>query len=89
MIPKHRAPTHPGEMLLKEFLEPMGISQAKLAEELDIPVQRVNTIIRGKRGVSAQTAILLARYFKMSPEFWMNLQTAYDLYHAQRELAAA
>lgn len=76
-------------MLLKEFLEPMGISQAKLAEELGIPVQRVNTIIRGKRGVSAETAILLARYFKMSPEFWMNLQTAYDLYQAQRELAAA
>lgn len=76
-------------MLLKEFLEPMGISQARLAEELSIPVQRVNTIIRGKRGVSAETAILLARYFKMSPEFWMNLQTAYDLYQAQRELAAA
>lgn len=89
MIPKHRAPTHPGEMLLKEFLEPMGLSQAKLAEELDIPVQRVNTIIRGRRGVSAETAILLARYFKMSPEFWMNLQTAYDLYQAQKELAAA
>ena len=89
MIPKHRAPTHPGEMLLKEFLEPMGISQVKLAEELGIPVQRVNTIIRGKRGVSAQTAILLARYFKMSPEFWMNLQTAYDLYRARRELAIA
>ena len=76
-------------MLLKEFLEPMGISQVKLAEELGIPVQRVNTIIRGKRGVSAQTAILLARYFKMSPEFWMNLQTAYDLYRARRELAIA
>jgi len=89
MIPKHRTPTHPGEMLLKEFLEPMGISQVKLAEELGIPVQRVNTIIRGKRGVSAQTAILLARYFKMSPEFWMNLQTAYDLYRARRELAIA
>ena len=89
MIPKHRAPTHPGEMLLKEFLEPMGISQVKLAEDLGIPVQRVNTIIRGKRGVSAETAILLARYFKMSPEFWMNLQTAYDLYQAQKELAVA
>lgn len=89
MIPKHRAPTHPGEMLLKEFLEPMGVSQAKLAEDLGIPVQRVNTIIRGKRGVSAETAILLGRYFKMSPEFWMNLQTAYDLYQARKELAVA
>lgn len=88
-MPKHRTPTHPGEMLLKEFLEPMGISQAKLAEDLGIPIQRVNTIIRGKRGVSAETAILLARYFKMSPEFWMNLQTAYDLYQARRELAIA
>ena len=89
MMPKHRAPTHPGEMLLKEFLEPMGISQVKLAAGLGIPVQRVNTLIRGKRGVSAETAILLARYFKMSPEFWMNLQTAYDLYQARRELAVA
>ena len=67
----------------------MGLPQAKLARDLGIPVQRVNTIIRGKRGVSAETAILLARYFKMSPEFWMNLQTAYDLYQAQRELAVA
>lgn len=89
MIPKHRMPTHPGEILLKEFLEPKEISQAKLAEELGIPVQRVNTIVRGKRGVSAETAILLGRYFKMSPEFWMNLQTAHDLYQARKELAAA
>jgi len=89
MIPKHRAPTHPGEMLLKEFLEPMGISQAKLAQDLRIPVQRVNTLIRGKRGVSAETAIILGRYFQISPEFWMNLQTAYDLYQARRELALA
>ena len=88
-MPKHRSPTHPGEILLKEFLEPMGISQTRLAEELGIPIQRVNTIIRGKRGVSAETAILLSRYFKMTPEFWMNLQTAYDLYQAQKELAAA
>lgn len=89
MIPKHRSPTHPGEILLEEFLEPKGISQAKLAGDLGIPVQRVNTLIRGKRGVSAETAILLGRYFKMSPEFWMNLQTAYDLYQAQREMAVA
>ena len=88
-MPKHRSPTHPGEILLKEFLEPMGISQTRLAEELGIPIQRVNTIIRGKRGVSAETAILLSRDFKMTPEFWMNLQTAYDLYQAQKELAAA
>jgi len=89
MIPTNRSPVHPGEVLLKEFLEPLGCSQAKLSEDLGIPVQRVNTIIRGKRGVSAETAILLARRFKTSPEFWMNLQAAYDLYHAQKELAAA
>ena len=89
MIPKHRAPTHPGEILLKEFLEPMKLTQAKLAEDLGIPIQRVNTLVRGKRGVSAETAILLGRHFKMSPEFWMNLQTAYDLYQAGKELASA
>lgn len=89
MIPKNRVPSHPGAILLKEFLEPMGVTQAKLAEDLGIPVQRVNTLIRGKRGVSAETAILLGRYFKMSPEFWMNLQSAHDLYMARGELAAA
>lgn len=89
MIPKNRRPTHPGEILLLEFLRPMGISQTKLAHDLDIPIQRVNTLINGKRGVTAETALLIAGYLKTTPEFWMNLQAAYDLYAAQRALAAA
>ena len=89
MIPKYRTPTHPGEILLKEFLEPKGISQAKLAHDLGIPIQRINTIVKEKRGVSAETALLLAHYFKMTPEFWMNLQAAYDLYRAKKEMAVA
>jgi antitoxin HigA-1 len=89
MIPKNRRPTHPGEILLHEFLRPMGISQTKLARDLDIPIQRVNTLINGKRGITAETALLIARYLKTTPEFWMNLQAACDLYAAQRELAAA
>jgi antitoxin HigA-1 len=89
MIPKNRRPTHPGEILLLEFLRPMGISQTKLALDLDIPIQRVNTLINGKRGITAETALLIARYLKTTPEFWMNLQAACDLYAAQRELAAA
>ena len=89
MIPKSRRPTHPGEILLFEFLRPMGISQAKLAHDLDIPIQRVNTLINGKRGITAETALLISRYLKTTPEFWMNLQAACDLYAAQRELSAA
>ena len=89
MIPKNRRPTHPGEILIHEFLEPMGISQTKLSRDLDIPIQRVNTLINGKRGVTAETAILLAGYLKTTPEFWMNLQASCDLYEAQQTLAAA
>ena len=86
MLPKHRRPTHPGEILLKEFLEPMGTTQVELAASLGIPVQRVNTLINGKRGVTAETALLLARKFKTTPQFWMNLQNAWDLYEAARHL---
>jgi addiction module HigA family antidote len=89
MTPRKRQPSHPGEILLKEFLEQMHITQLKLAADLCIPIQRVNTLIRGKRGVSAETALLLGRYFKTGPEFWMNLQTAHDLYKARKELPAA
>lgn len=77
--PENRIPTHPGEVLLEEFLVPMGISQVALAKHLDIPVQRVNEIVRGKRGVTPDTAWLLAQAFGTTPEFWMNLQMAYDL----------
>ena len=89
MIPKHRKPTHPGEVLLQEFLEPMGLSQVKLAHRMGVPVQRVNTLINGKRDITAETAILLSRVLKTSPEFWMNLQDARDLYEAREHLAHA
>lgn len=89
MIPKNRKPTHPGEILLEEFLKPMGISQVDLAKKMEVPVQRVNTLINGKRDMTAETAILLSRVLKTSSEFWMNLQVAYDLYEAQRAMDAA
>lgn len=89
MIPRHRAPTHPGEILLHEFLAPKNLSQMTLSQKLDIPIQRINTLVNGKRGVTAETAILLSGELGTSPEFWMNLQTAWDLYHAQQRLKAA
>lgn len=89
MIPKNRKPTHPGEILLEEFLKPMDMSQVELAKKMGVPIQRVNTLINGKRGVTAETAILLSRVLKTSSEFWMNLQVAYDLFEAQRAMEAA
>ena len=89
MIPKHRKPTHPGEILLQEFLEPMELTQVDLAQRMGVPVQRVNTLINAKRDVTAETAILLSRVLKTTPEFWMNLQDAYDLYEAQEHLTHA
>jgi antitoxin HigA-1 len=88
MIPKHRKPTHPGEILLEEFLKPMGLSQIALAAKMGVPIQRVNTLINGKRDVSAETAVLLSRSLKTTPEFWMNLQASLDLYVASQKLAA-
>jgi addiction module HigA family antidote len=87
MIPKHRAPTHPGEMLLKEFLTPMGLTQVDAAEKMGISMNRLNELIRGKRGVTADTALRLAKLLKTTPEFWMNLQAAWDLYHAKHAMA--
>lgn len=78
-LPENRIPTHPGEILLEEFLVPMGISQAALARHLGIPSQRINAIARGRRGVTATTAWLLAQAFNTTPEFWMRLQVNYDL----------
>lgn len=75
----HRIPTHPGEVLLEEFLEPLGITQVALAQHLDVPVQRVNELVRGKRGVTPETAWLLSQAFDTTPEFWMNLQANHDL----------
>jgi len=79
MIPSHRVATHPGVILLKGFLEPLGLSQRALASHLGIPIQRVNEIIKGKRGISPDTAWLLSAAFNMSPEFWLNLQATHDL----------
>jgi antitoxin HigA-1 len=88
MLPKGRAPSKPGEILSKEFLEPKGITQLALAIKMRVPVQRVNTLVNGKRGVTAETAILLARVLGTTPEFWMNLQTRHDLWVAQARMAA-
>ena len=72
-------PIHPGEILLEEFMKPMGISQYRLAKDIGVPPMRINKIVRGQRGISADTALRLARYFGNSPQFWMNLQSAYEL----------
>lgn len=79
MIPANRIPSHPGEVLLEEFLAPLGISQVTFAEHLGVPVQRINEIVRGKRGVTPETAWLLAEALNTTPEFWVNLQRNYDL----------
>jgi addiction module HigA family antidote len=79
MIPENRVPTHPGEVLREEFLEPMGVPQTLLAGKLGIPVQRINEIVNEKRGITPDTAWLLAGAFGTTPEFWMNLQVNYDL----------
>ena len=82
-IPKYRPPTHPGEMLLKEFLEPMQITQQSLAQALGVPYQRINELVNQKRGVTPSTALRLSKFFGNSPDFWLNLQNAWELYHAQ------
>ncbi len=83
-VPTHRRPTHPGEMLLEEFLRPMGITQRELADAIHVPYQRINEIINGRRGITPSTALRLAKFFGMSPDFWMNLQLRWDLYQAQQ-----
>ncbi len=89
MIPKFRNPVLPGEILLKEFLEPLGITQVELAHKMNVPIQRINTIINGKRNMTAETAVLLSRVLNTSVEFWMNLQVACDIYKAERALEDA
>lgn len=84
-VPTHRPPTHPGEMLLEEFLNPMGITQKELADSILVPYQRVNEIINGRRGITPSTALRLAKFFNMSADFWMNLQLRWDLYFAQQD----
>ena len=89
MLPKNRPPTHPGEILLEEFLKPRDMTQSQLSEKLQIPLQRVNSVINGKRSVTPETAILLARFFATTAEFWMNLQTQYELWFAERAMSKA
>jgi len=88
-VPTHRPPTHPGEMLLEEFLKPMGLSQRDLSDAVRVPYQRINELVNGRRGMTPATALRLAMYLRTSPGFWMNLQARWDLYHAQKEEAAA
>ena len=82
-IPTDRAPTHPGEMLLEEFLKPMGLSQRELADAIHVPYQRINEVINGRRGITPSTALRLSKFFGVSADFWMNLQLRWDLYFAQ------
>lgn len=88
-LPAKRPPTHPGEMLLEEFLKPLGISQSAFAERLGISFARLNEIIRGKRGVTTDTALRLAQVLGMSADFWLGLQQDWDLWHAVRSEKAA
>lgn len=81
-------PIHPGEILLEDFLEPMGISQYKLAKDISVPPRRINEIVHGKRSISADTALRLSRYFGLSERFWLNLQSRYDLEMEKDKLAA-
>ena len=84
-VPTNRIPTHPGEMLLEEFLTPMGISQKDLADNIEVPYQRINEIVNGRSGITPSTALRLAKFFDMSPDFWMNLQLRWDLYFARQD----
>ncbi len=85
MPPKKLDPIHPGEILLKEFMEPMGISQNRLARDLGVPVPRIHEIVHGRRAITPETALRLARYFGTSAESWLNLQQRYDLRVVRRE----
>lgn len=87
-LPTKRAPTHPGEMLLEEFLVPLQMTQTECAERLGVSYPRLNEIIKGKRGVTTDTALRLERLFGMSAQFWLNMQQAYDLYQTLHSPAA-
>jgi addiction module HigA family antidote len=79
MRKKMLEPIHPGEILMEEFLKPLGISQYKLAKDIHVPARRINEIVHGKRSITADTALRLSRYFNLSERFWLNLQARYDL----------
>lgn len=82
-IPKYREPTHPGEMLIKEFLIPLSITQRNLSKAINVPYQRINEIINGRRGITPSTALRLAKFFNMSEDFWLNMQLRWELYRAR------
>lgn len=84
-VPTHRPPTHPGEMLLEEFLTPMGLTQRQLADAIHVPYQRINDIVNGRRGVTPSTALRLGKFFGTSADFWMNLQLRWDMFFAQQK----
>ena len=84
MLPTHRPPTHPGEMLLKEFLEPLGVSQIEAAKRIAVPFQRLNAIVKGRRAVSADTALRLEALTGWDAQIWLTLQAKWDLWHALR-----
>lgn len=81
-VPIARQPTHPGEMLLREYLEPLELSQRDLADGIRVPYQRVNELVNGRRGITPATALRLARFLGTTPDLWLNLQLRWDLYHA-------
>lgn len=83
MLPRKRTPTHPGEILSEEFLKPLGVTQVALAGHLGVPVQRINELVKGKRGVTPETAWLLAGAFGTTPEFWLTIQANHDLVRAR------
>lgn len=89
MVNHKLAPIHPGEILLEEFLKPMGISQYRLAKDIHVPPRRINEIVHGKRSITADTALRLARFFGTTDRFWMNLQVRYDLEKERDRLGAA
>ena len=87
MCASKMAPLHPGEILMEEFLKPMNLSQNRLALDIRVPARRINEIVHGKRRITADTALRLAKFFNMSPQFWLGLQMDYDLDVAEDELA--
>lgn len=84
---KKLPPIHPGEVLIEEFLKPMGISQYRLAKDISVPPRRINEIVHGKRSITADTALRLGRFFEIAPQFWLNLQNRFDLEVAEDLLA--
>ena len=87
-LPKNRTPTHPGEMLLEEFLKPMGLTQKQLAKHLGWTAAKLNEIVNGRRGLTAESALALADAFEIEAEFWLNLQSSWDLWQASRQHTA-